>query len=445
MMYDPYVDSELTNCQPDIASYWQAVTSDQTYYPQLAQDLNCDTLVIGAGYTGLNCGYELAKTQQRDVIVIDALQPGWGCSGRNGGFVLRGTGRLGLSQLAAKFGLDTARLFHQEYGEAIARVNHLISEGDIDCQPQAAGYYKLAHKANMVKDLASQASLLQQEFGYQVRYLDKSQISGQVVNHQQAFAALHFPDCYGLNPLALAKGYARLAVQAGAQLYGQTPASLIQRDGTGFKVHTPQAIITARNLVLATNAYTAKGLYPALNSSCLPVLSSVIVTEPLNSGQLQQLNWQLNSIMMDTRTLKYYYRLLPDNRILFGGRGAITGKAAADPVYARRLLAALKHCFAGLEQLNYQYQWSGWVGVSFDDLPRIHSPEPNLFYAAGYCGSGLSYSALAGKRLAQLVAGEALPALPIYQSGLPVFPMAAFRRQGQQLYYQWGRFKDHFL
>ncbi|KKO46478.1 FAD-dependent oxidoreductase [Arsukibacterium ikkense] len=444
-MYDPYIDSELNSKQTDVASYWQAVTPGQIHYPSLQQDLSCDTLVIGAGYTGLNCGLELAAAAQRDVVVVDALQPGWGCSGRNGGFVLRGTGRLGLAQLKSKFGLDTARLFHQEYGEAVARVNQLITAGNIDCQPQAAGYYKLAHKAAMAKDLAEQAEFLQQHFGYQAKFLTKSQIQQSVVKHQQADAAVHFPDCYGLNPLALARGYAQLAVKAGAKLFGQTAVRSILRQGAGFKVITAQAVINASNVVLATNAYTAKGFYPQLNNSCLPVLSSVIVTEPLTDNQLQQLNWQQNSIMMDTRTLKYYYRLLPDKRILFGGRGAITGKAAADPIYASRLLVALKRCFAGLEQLNYQYQWSGWVGVSFDDLPRIYSPEPGLFYAAGYCGSGLSFSSLAGKRLAQLVCGQRLPALPIYQSQLPTFPFSAFRRQGQQLYYQWGRFKDHFL
>ncbi|SNY41446.1 Glycine/D-amino acid oxidase [Arsukibacterium tuosuense] len=444
-MYDPYVDSQLNSNQADVASYWQAETPEQVNYPAIVQDISCDTVVVGAGYTGLNCGYELAANHQRDVVVIEALQPGWGCSGRNGGFVLRGTGRLGLAQLADKFGLDTARLFHQEYGEAIARVNQLIEVGNINCQPQPVGYYKLAHKPGIAKDLARQAEFLQQHFAYPVRYLDKSELQQTVVNHQQAYAALSFPDCYGLNPLALAQGYSRMAVEAGAKLYGRSPVLSFKRCQTGFEVVTPQAVIRSSNLVLATNAYTARGLYPALNNSCLPVLSSIIVTEPLNSQQLQQVNWQQHSIMMDTRTLKYYYRLLPDNRILFGGRGAITGKAAADPLYARRLLAALKLSFAGLEQLNYQYQWSGWVGVSFDDLPRIYSPEPNLFYAAGYCGSGLSFSAHAGKRLAQLVTGKVLPALPIYQSGLKEFPMTAFRRQGQQLYYQWGRFKDHFL
>ncbi|MDX1678928.1 FAD-binding oxidoreductase [Arsukibacterium sp.] len=444
-MYDPYRDTRLSSHQDNIASYWQAVTPELIPLPALRQHIHCDNLVIGAGYTGLNCAYELAHTHQRSVVLVDALQPGWGCSGRNGGFVLRGTGRLSLGHLAAKFGMDTARLFHQEYGEAIARVNKLIETGNIACEPQTGGYYKLAHKAGLAKGLAQQADFLQRNFAYPVQYLDKYQLQQQIVNHRQADAALSFPDCYGVNPLALVQGYARMAAAAGATLYGQTPVISFRRSSNGFEVMTPQALITTGNLILATNAYTAKGLYPRLNNNCLPVLSTVIVTEPLNNRQLQQLNWQQNSIMMDTRTLKYYYRLLPDNRILFGGRGAISGKDAANPLYARRLLAALKQCFSGLEHLNYQFQWSGWVGVSFDDLPRVFSPEPNLFYAAGFCGSGLSFSALAGKRLAQLVVGQTLPELPIYQTALPVFPMTALRRQAQQLYYQWGRFKDHFL
>ncbi|WP_333608008.1 NAD(P)/FAD-dependent oxidoreductase [Arsukibacterium sp.] len=443
-MYDPYIDNALLSPQPDIGRYWQT-NSNSLPYPALTQDTRCDTLIIGAGYTGLNCALELATSQQREVIVVDALQPGWGCSGRNGGFVLRGTGRQGLRQLAAKYGLETARLFHQEYGTAIERVNQLISQGNIPCQPQSGGYYKLAHNAAQARLLAEQASYLQQHFDYEVSYLNRQQLQETAVNHQQAFAGLYAADCYGVNPLALVQGYARLAQQAGATLYGNTSVTGFVRSATSFEVYTRQGRITANNLVLATNAYSGKGLYQLLAQSCLPVLSSIIVTEPLNAEQLQQLNWQQHSIMMDTRTLKYYYRLLPDNRILFGGRGAITGKAAADPLYAKRLLAALKHCFNGLDSLNYQYQWSGWVGVSYDDLPRVCQAEPHLFYAAGYCGSGLSFSTLAGQRLAQLIAGKPLPALPIYQGPLPKFPLTKGRRLGQQLYYQWGRFKDRYL
>jgi len=146
---------------------------------------------------------------------------------------------------------------------------------------------------------------------------------------------------------------------------------------------------------------------------------------------------------MDTRALKYYYRKLPDNRILFGGRGAITGKGAEDPYFSQRLLAVLKTNFPALENIKYDYTWSGWLSMALDDLPHIFQNEQrNVFYSMGYCGSGVSFSVQAGKRLAQKVAGQSTPNLPLYQKALPKFPFAPFRRIGQWGYFQYGKVKD---
>jgi glycine/D-amino acid oxidase-like deaminating enzyme len=149
---------------------------------------------------------------------------------------------------------------------------------------------------------------------------------------------------------------------------------------------------------------------------------------------------------MDTRALKYYYRKLPDNRILFGGRGAITGKSAEDPYYAARLLAVLKTSFPALNNLNYSYAWSGWICMALDDLPHLHqNKDQSVFYGMGYCGSGVSFSVQMGKRLAQKVAGKSVPNLPLYQKALPKFPLAPLRRVGQWGYFHYGQIKDTYF
>jgi glycine/D-amino acid oxidase-like deaminating enzyme len=149
---------------------------------------------------------------------------------------------------------------------------------------------------------------------------------------------------------------------------------------------------------------------------------------------------------MDTRALKYYYRKLPDNRILFGGRGAITGKSAEDPYYANRLLSVLKTSFPALGSLTIDYAWSGWICMALDDLPHIYqNHENNVFYAMGYCGSGVSFSVQAGKRLAEKVAGKSVPNLPLYQKPLPKFPFAPLRRVGQWGYFHYGKIKDSYF
>ncbi|HEY0922474.1 NAD(P)/FAD-dependent oxidoreductase [Rheinheimera pacifica] len=444
-MYDPLVDKDIGQGAAYPSSYWATQTQTGASTGAIVADQSTDIVVIGAGYTGLGCAYQLASRFNREVTVLEAHQTGWGCSGRNAGFVLRGTGRLGLAQLTQRFGLDTAQLFHQEYGAAVAQVRHMIADGNIACDVQPEGYLKVAHKASLGADLPAQADFLQRHFGYPVVYLSPAQLKSDYMHNIQAYGAIKFPDCFGVNPLALAQGYAAMAQRSGVQLYTASPVLRWQRSGNGFVVHTPQARVRCKQLILATNGYTAKDLYPPLNRGCLPVLSSIIVTEPLTPAQLQQSGLHHTQLIMDTRALKYYYRKLPDNRILFGGRSAVYGRDAEKAVYPQRLLSALKSCFPMLADARCDYHWSGWVAVSYDDLPRLCQAEDNVFYAAGYCGSGLSFSTLAGVRLAEMAMGVALPSLPIYQSRLRPFPLPVFRRLGQLAYYQWGRVKDRFL
>ena len=445
-MYDPLVNSDIGANQAYPESYWARHTNDFTPTRALATDVVTDVAVIGAGFTGLNCAYQLAQRFSREVVLLEANQTAWGCSGRNAGFVLRGTGRLGLSQLSDRFGLTVAQGFHREFGAAIDVVNQMIEVGNIDCQAQSAGYFKVAHRPALAKQLPAQAQYLKQHFGYQAEFLSADELRQDYMHNNQAFGAIRFPDCFGLNPLALAQGYARLVTQSGAKLYTGSPVMSLEKLPSGkFQLHTPQGKVICNQVVLATNGYTPKNFFPLLNHACLPVLSSVIVTSPLTDEQIQQSGLNHTQLVMDTRALKYYFRKLPDNRLLFGGRSAVYGKDAEKPIYPQRLLTALKHCFPMLQQLTYDYHWSGWVAVSLDDLPRICEVQPGMFYAAGYCGSGVSFSALAGVRLAELASGEALPPLPIYQSRLKPFPFPAFRRIGQQAYYQWGRFKDRYL
>lgn len=445
MLYDPMVNQQIGCNAPYPSSYWANHTEPGVVTLPLRHDIQTDVAVIGAGYTGLSCAFQLAKRFSREVVVLDAHQTGWGCSGRNAGFVLRGTGRLGMAQLGQKFGIDCARLFFQEYGEAITLVEDMMRQGNITCQAQPAGYLKVAHNASLAKDLPLQAEFLQKQFGYKVQHLSAEVLRAEYMHNAQAYGAIRFPDCFGVNPLALVQGYGQLALAQGVKLYTGSPVLHWQRTAEGFILHTPEANVHCKQLVMATNAYTAKSFYPTLNKACLPVLSSVIVTKPLTEQQILQTGLNHTQLVMDTRALKYYYRKLPDNRILFGGRSAVHGKDAANPKYPQRLLQALKTCFPVLQDVSYEYHWSGWVAVSFDDLPRVVQDGKNLFYAAGYCGSGVSFSTQAGRRLAELAMGLPLPELPIYQTPLRTFPLAAFRRLGQQAYYQWGRFKDRYL
>lgn len=445
-MYDPLVNSNPGQGEPYPSSYWaQSLNLQQDHNKALEHDIDCDVAIIGGGYAGLSCAYHLAKYHNIHAVVLEANQSAWGCSGRNAGFILPSSGRLSFGQMQAKWGEKVMRGIYDEMQAGVATIEALIEDG-IDCDKQDYGYLKVAHKPRMMKSLLANAELQRKMFGYDLEVLTRSDVHHNFMADQNAHGAVRFKTGFGLNPLKLAKGYEQVAIENGAQIFSSTPVLSVQEHNAGHTLRTPKATVEAKKVVLATNGYTPKGFHPLVNNKSLPVLSQIIVTQPLTDKQLSQINFITSNVVMDTRALKYYYRKLPDNRILFGGRGAITGKGAEDRYYADRLLKVLKTSFPSLAALRYDYAWAGWISVSLDDIPHIYQNErQDMFYSAGYCGSGVSFTAQAGKRLADKVAEKPVPDLPIYQTPLPTFPFAPLRRIGQWGYFQYGRIKDAYF
>ena len=445
-MYDPLHHKSPGQGAPYPASYWanisgQAPSDDG----ELIDEHQVDVAIIGAGYTGLSCALHLAKEHGINATVIEANQTAWGCSGRNAGFILKSSGRKSFAQMASQWGEEVMRGIYDEMAAGVDTINGLIAEG-IDCQQQAPGYLKVAHKPSKFKELTEIARIQQQQFGYQVEILSQAEVRDQYMDDQNAYGAIRYQDGFGLNPLKLAWGYHELARKYGAKIHTSSPVINWSEENGEQLLITPKGRIRAKKVVLATNGYTPKGFHSLVNNRFLPVLSQIIVTEPLTEKQITDCNILTNNVVMDTRALKYYYRKLPDNRILFGGRGAITGKAADDPYYAHRLMKVLKTSFPALVDIKHQYAWSGWICMALDDLPHIHHNEAqSVFYSMGYCGAGVSFSAQAGKRLAQKVAEQSVPNLPLFNKHLPKFPFAPLRRVGQWGYFQYGKIKDSYF
>ena len=446
-MYDPLHDSSPGKGEPYPRSYWANHSGEAPADDCLVKnDIDIDVAIIGGGYTGLSCALHLARNYGIKAHVLEANKTAWGCSGRNAGFILKSSGRKSYLAMQKAWGDKMMRQVYSEMQSGVELVKSLIAEG-IDCQQQTPGYLKVAHKKGKLKELAQLAKLQQYMFQDEIEVLTQEQVRQHYMDDKNAYGAIRYQDGFGLNPLKLAWGYQEFARRAGAKVHTSTPVIAWQELSNGrHQLFTPKGIVTANKVVIATNGYTPKGFHKLVNERTLPVLSQVIVTEPLTDQQIEACNFLTTDVVMDTRALKYYYRKLPDNRILFGGRGAITGKDAENPYYAKRLLSVLKHSFPALKNINYQYAWSGWISVSLDDIPHIYQNRPQtVFYSMGYCGSGVSFSAQAGKRLADKVAEQSVPDIPLYQRQLPKFPLAPLRRVGQWGYFHYGKIMDNWL
>ena len=436
--YDPLVHATPGRNRGYAPTYWVATagTPPEDDGP-VGSDLDADVVIVGSGFTGLTCALFLAREFGIKATVLEANRVAWGCSTRNGGQGQNASGRLTRSQWIARWGQDTALQLHAEIREGFELFSALIAEFPCDAQP--GGHLYIAHRRRTLERLVAESEIANRVFGYGTRILDRAALDADWVREAEAVGALHEPLGTGVHPAKLAFGYLRAARAAGARVHTASPVQAITRDGARWRIRTPGGTIRAGAVAVATGGYTSQGLHASLRSRIMPILSNSLVTRPLTPAEIEATGFRTHQVITDTRVLRHYYRLLPDHRLQIGSRSAITGADAAHPRHLQRLVDGMGAKFPALRGIEIDYSWWGWVDVSHDMMPRIVQPDPAepLFYAAGYGGNGVSYSAQAGRRLAELVAGRpARHAVPIFKGELPGHAFAPFRRLGQRMLYQ---------
>ena len=448
--YDPLVDAGPGHNRDYAPTYWIGTAGDA---PEddgpITGDIDVDVAVVGSGYTGLSCAIHLAKEHGIKATVLEANTTSWGCSTRNGGQAQISSGRLKRSQWIKRWGVDVAKRMHAEVAEAFDLFEDLIQSEDIDCDPQLGGHLYIAHKPKMMRMLQAESALLNGTFGYGTRVLSREELHSDFVRDAEAAGAMHEPDGIGIHAGKLAFGYLKMARRLGAKVH---PASPVMGWKTRDGVHhltTPGGTVRARAVALATAGYTPPGLHNRTKNRLMPILSNSIVTRPLTPEEKEACNFKTHFVLTDTRTLRHYYRQLPDGRVQIGSRSAVTGADAENPKHLHLLLEGLYRKFPALKGIPLDYSWWGWVDVSHDMMPRIFQPDPaqQIFYAMGYGGNGVMYSAQAGRRMAQMVAGKGGGLdLPIFTSPLPSHGiLTPFRRLGQRFMYVWYYLNDEIF
>ncbi len=452
--YDPLVAATPGQGLDYAPTYWVATAG--TTPPDdgpITGDTDADVVIVGAGFTGLATALFLAREHGIRAAVLEANQTAWGCTSRNGGQGQNASGRLYRSQWIERWGKATALKLDAEIRSGFETFKSLVAE--VDCEPQPGGHLYIAHRARKLDFLRNEARVMREVFGYDTHMLSAEEVKSRYVDDADSHGALHEPDGIGVHPLKLAYGYLKMARALGVKVHTASPVTGFATRGGVHHLQTPGGTVRARAVGFATGGYTSNQLHPSLSAKIMPILSNSVVTRPLTPAELQATGFRTHEVITDTRTLRFYYRLLPDQRLQIGSRSAITGADASNPKHLALLVGGLHRKFPALRGIDIDYSWWGWVDVSHDMMPRITQPEPaqSVFYALGYGGNGVSFSAHAGKRLALRIAGRSDPAfeLPIYNSPLE-YPnvmgavrspaLAPFRRLGQSVLYRWYAMRD---
>lgn len=420
--------------EPHAPSYWAATAGPEPPGVQsTVGDRRAEVAVIGGGYTGLAAAYRLAGTHGLDTVMLEANRIGWGASGRNGGFALITLGKVGLEDRIRQWGLEAARRSIAIGVEAIDTVRDLIAREQIACDPQLDGSLLVAHRPHAVAELEERVRLYRQVLGYpDVEFLDRGRLERDgYLRGPSAHGALRTRNAFGLHPMKYVRGLAAAAMRRGATLFERSPVVAWRREAGEHVLVTPTGAVRARTVVMATNGYTPEGLHPFFRGRVLPAKSNIVVTRPLTDAEWREVGMLTTQVYSDTRKLLFYWRRLPDGRMLMGGRAGVLDTPAGLYARRRRLEAAIAEKWPALRGVGTEYFWHGNVCLSWDLMPHVNTAEgdPTVAYAMAYLGSGVAMATYSGGLAADLVAGKDVPRdTPLTGAGLARFPLPFLRR-----------------
>jgi glycine/D-amino acid oxidase-like deaminating enzyme len=386
-----------------LMSYWLDTASRFTGAESEPPNGEVDVAVVGAGFTGLSAAIALAKKGAR-VAVFEAGLVGNAASGRNGGMCNNGFAQ-DYHAMSVKLGAERARMLYRAFDAGVDKVESLIAEEGIDCSFRRVGKLKLAAKPEHYEKLARSQALLAKECDPDTRMVTRAELRDEV-GTDRYFGGLLFPRSAGMHVGRYGHGLAVAAARRGVRIHENTPVTGLRRlRGAAHEVSTPGGTVRAAQVLLATGT-SAVGPLAWFRRRIIPVGAFIIVTEPLSVDVLDRLTPR-RRMTTDTKNFVNYFRITPDNRMLFGGRARF---AASNPKSDTKSGAVLRRSLVGLfpelAATRIDYCWGGMIDMTRDRLPRAGERD-GLFYSMGYSGHGTQMSTYMGAVMAEVMDGRA--------------------------------------
>ena len=361
------------------------------------------------------------------MILLEAGKVGWGASSRNGGFCSFPPIKTSFKNLQKIYGKEETKKFFKNSVEGSNYTKDIISNYKIDCEVTGDSNFIVAHHPSKFKQIKEQAEIYKSEFGIDAKIYSKEEFNR--IGHQgtEQFGALSYKPGFAINPLKLVNGIVRHALSKKLKIFEHSLVAKVDKINSTYTLRTKEGSVNTKKVVVATNGFYQEGLVPQMNSRILPVISNIIVTRALTKQEIDQHNFKTFSPIANTKNLLYYYRKLPDNRILFGTRGDLSGSDQSNLNMSKKMEKFLKDIFPKWKDINIDYNWRGLIALSQKLTPSIGKIDnEEIYYGFGYNGVGVSAAPWTGKQLSKLVLSNSkeLDISKIYK-GLPkkfIFP-----------------------
>jgi glycine/D-amino acid oxidase-like deaminating enzyme len=417
-------------------SLWAVATPSGPDLPELIGPQQADVVIIGGGFTGLSTALHL-REMGVDVAIVEAMEPGWGASGRNNGQVIPTLSRPDPEDIVARHGAAGER-FVGMLRDSAAMLFDLARRYRIEAEQEQTGWVQPVHSPGRIK-IAERRVRQWSKFGAPVELLSREQVR-DMLGSDAWYGGFWNRTGGHINPLALARGLARAVLDLGGRIYARSPAERYERRGDRWVVTTAHGEISGRALVVATNAYSGeivKSLVPEIATEVMPILSWQMATQPL-SDNIRKTIIPGRQAMSDTHGELYFARYDARNRLVTGG--AVLGQRNQAERLKARVTERLQRLWPQIGEVSFDYVWNGYVGMTTDHFPRIHRLGPNAYGWTGCNGRAVALTMPLGRELAKAVQGvpENELALPFTRPvSIPAHGLMRKRAIWMLLLYRW--------
>jgi glycine/D-amino acid oxidase-like deaminating enzyme len=383
-------------------SYWHETAPVFAGAAQGPVEGHYDVAIVGGGFTGLAAARHLAKTGVT-VVVLEAQRVGWGASGRNGGHLNNG---LAHSYLAAKaeLGRERAVALYKALDDSIDTIEAIIAEEGIDCNFRRAGKLKLASKPQHFEAIARNFEAVHREVDPDTALLTAHDLKSEIGS--PFHGAMLSKKSAMMHMGRYVAGLATAAARHGAVIFEKAAVTGHKKDNNRHSLTTGRGAITADNVLVATGAYTPS-IFSYFRRRIISVGSFLIATRPLSETEIAA-TMPGNRTCVTSMNIGNYFRLSPDNRLIFGGRArfSATSDQRSDAKSGEILRASLMQIFPQLADVEIDYCWGGLVDMTKDRYPRAGYVD-GVWYAMGYSGHGAQLSTHLGMLIADAILGKA--------------------------------------
>ncbi len=378
-------------------TYYAATAIDDEERAELAGDREVDVCIVGGGLAGLSAALELAERGKR-VAVLEAARVGWGASGRNGGFVGAGYSQ-DTGALERKLGADHARRLYALSREGVDIVENNVERFTMRGVAMTHGrLHVVRHDSG--DDFAAHVRHMAETYGDEAEFLSAGEVRKRLKT-KRYFQGESDASGFHMHPLNYVLQLASACEAAGVEVFENTRATAIGSQDGRQVVTCAGGSVRADDVVLCTSAY-GRGLSKRVDRAVLPVATYVVASTPCADALDGAI--ATTAAISDTRRAGDYYRRLADGRLLWGGR--ITTQRAEPRDLAPMLKRDIQSIYPQLTSLESEYAWVGLMGYAVHKMPIVRRLSRGLWVSTAFGGHGLNTTAIAGRVIAEAIAGE---------------------------------------